>query len=359
MAITYRLALAQLGTSSLGTVIISDIFKTIGVPEGEAPLTYSKILNAPGALEFVIPIDHSSVTPSNFAVGQREIHLYRKVGSGSEVLVWAGYLSSVDVEGWTARFSCLGWYSRLKRRVVETDLYYQNVDQLDIAWNLIAHAQSRTNGNIGITRNSSTASGITRTAVYCIENDVNIASAIEELASSDDGFDFEITSQKAWKTYYPRRAVSTGITLDADTHLNDFSYSQDTDDLTTQARITLDSVKCDLPVVLTQSANTSTYGLLQTTVDSGSSRDQTFLAGLLREEIRNNSAPRFRASAALDSSLNSTYDASSFTIGDVVTIKANRGAYVNLNRTARITRIGINCLRGGREQISLELDGVV
>lgn len=359
---TYRLAIANLGTSGLGTVVtgLSDVFATVGVSRGGAPLRWTKVLNAPGSLEFTIPLDHSAVTQSNFAVGQREVHLYRRGDDlgDTEQLVWGGYLTSADVSGWAVRFAAQGWFSRLRKRMVTSDLIYENTSDLTIAWNLISHAQAATNGGMGITQGAASGSGATRTMVYCLEEEVVIADAIEELASAEDGFDFEITPAKAWKTYSPRRAASSGITLNAGTNVSDLSFSLDAEDLITQARIVPDSDGCVAPTPITASAGASTYGLLQTRVDRGENSASGFLQQLANEELRINGQPRFKASVQVDGEL-SSLGADDFNVGDTLTLVASRGTFANINRSCRVVGVSIDVKRYGREIINLELDGKV
>lgn len=349
---TYRLALANRSTSGLGSEIISDILDTTGIPQGDAGIRWTKILNAPGAIEFTLPLDHASVTATNFAVGNREIHLYR-----DSTLVAAGNLTGADVSGWAVRFTAQGFYGRLRRRVVVDDLLYDGVDQLDIAWNLINHTQTQTNGNLGITRYSATSSGVARTTVYCIENAVVIADAIEELAAAADGFDFEVTPNKVWRTWYPRRAYASGITL-TDADFTDLTYSLDAEDLVTEARgiVPADS-DCNLPTVLTASGGGSTYGLLQTTVDAEDNDTQSFLQSKVDEEYRINGSPRFKAQVILDSAI-SPYGADDFDIGHTLTLQADRGSFVDLNRSCRVAEFTVAVPTSDREIITLGLDGV-
>lgn len=350
---SYRLALATRSTTGLGTEIISDVLDTTGIPQGDAGIQWTKIMNAPGAIEFSLPVDHSAVTTTNFAVGNREIHLYR-----DSTLVAAGNLMGADVSGWAVRFTAQGFYGRLRRRVVVSDLFFKDTDQLDIAWGLINHTQSQTNGGLGITRDSASASGVDRTMVYCIENSVIVSNAIEELASTDDGFDFEVTPDKKWKTWYPRRAYASGITLTGAADLSTLGFSTDADDLVTEARgIVPADDTCNFPTVLTASGGGTTYGLLQTNVDSGDNDVTSLLQGKVDEEYRINAGPRFKAQITLDSAL-SSYGSSDFDIGHTVTLQATRGSFVNLNRLCRVAELSVAVPSYNREIVTLGLDGV-
>ena len=70
-------------------------------------------LNAPGAADIVVPLRHSDVTASNFAVGQREVY----ISDGSST-VWGGELMAVraDASSQTLSLNAVGFYDRLRRR---------------------------------------------------------------------------------------------------------------------------------------------------------------------------------------------------------------------------------------------------
>lgn len=352
---TWRLALANRGTTGLGTELVSDVMTSAGVPAGEAEIHYTKTLNGPGGIEFSIPIDSAICTDANFKVGARELHLYR-----DSTLVWTGLLVSADVSGWAIRFSGLGFWHLFRKRLVVSDLLFDGVDQLDICWNLINHTQSQTGGALGITRYSSTPSGVTRTAVYCVENKVIVADAIEQFSGADDGFDFELTPTKQFRTYFPRRSVTTAIALNTDSNIRDFSMVRDATDLVTEARATVDAKSCNPPTVITatDSSARTTYGLLQVPVDEQSD-DSALLQGLVSEELRINKQPRLSLRASLDSALPNTPAATAINLGDRITVTANRGYVALSNQSCRVVGVSVNIGRNGREFIDLDLDGVV
>jgi hypothetical protein len=91
---------------------------------------------------------------------------------------------------WTAngesQISVVGaCYRRLlgARHVITTQTYV-GVDQGNIIWNLIAHTQAQTNGNLGLTQGSTTT-GVTRDRTY--EPGTNILSAIQQLTEVING----------------------------------------------------------------------------------------------------------------------------------------------------------------------------
>ena len=97
----------------------------------------------------------------------------------------------------------LGFFWLLGDRNVglSADKEYTSTDAGSIAWDLIDTVQSETFGDFGITQ------GVIETSV---DRDISysrksIKEAIEELALTDNGFDFEITTSKVFNVYYPQK----------------------------------------------------------------------------------------------------------------------------------------------------------
>lgn len=78
----------------------------------------------------------------------------------------------------------------LRSRHVRTVLSYTATDQSTIVQNLITHAQAATNGSLGITFGSTTATAVNRDRQYLIGT--NIFEAITELTRVDQGIQWDI-----------------------------------------------------------------------------------------------------------------------------------------------------------------------
>lgn len=138
------------------------------------------------------------------------------------VLVWGGiiwgrtYNSSSEQLTINAR-EFISYFER--RRIIET-INYDQVDQLQIAADLIATAQALPNGDIGVLLNTEgqTTSGILIDRTYYSYELKQVFGAIQDLSRQLDGFEFhvdvyydEVTGLpvKAFNTYYPNISGAT------------------------------------------------------------------------------------------------------------------------------------------------------
>lgn len=133
-----------------------------------------------------------------FAVNENEVRLKR-----NNVVVSAGQIvqatSTINTDQRTILINALGWFDLLGTRYTDQLVAFSQVDQGDIAWQLIDATQQRDNGDFGITQGNIQTS-ILRDRTY---NFKNIKNAITELSEVQGGFDFEITWDKVFNVYYP------------------------------------------------------------------------------------------------------------------------------------------------------------
>src|SRR6266576_41481 len=155
-------------------------------------------LNGPGTTEIEFALSGSNA-PANSLLqpGKKELKWYR-----NNQLVWGGYLWSVDVDvvGYTLRAFGEGYLSRLRHRVVVSNLGFQDVAAHQIAWELIDHTQTQTNGDLGITQGSHVGGSVLVDREYCANQFPNIGDAINDLSSLEDTWDFYISPQMSVHT---------------------------------------------------------------------------------------------------------------------------------------------------------------
>lgn len=372
--IDYRLALAARSSSGLGAEIIADVLNTIGTFK-DARLTWSEELNGYGSLEFSLPDDHASVTRANFALGNRELHLYRDAGAG-EVLVWGGKLWQYSMAGREIRFRGFGWYFDLTRRELGNDGDYASQpppattkDQFDIVREIVALTQAETGGNLGITMWSAADSGVTRRLAVCAEERRKVSDIIEELAGADNGFDFAVHPNKQLELWFPRRGVTVPtVTLDAADNVSGFSYEEDATELTTQMAGVGDTEECSVPTVYvsTDAGQLATYGLLQDHLDIEDRKDENWIEDQTDEALRVSRVPRLQPKVTMATDLQSVATSpvalEDVEIGDEVDVAASRGAAGGFGRFAqqmRVVRRQVEVRRPGIENITYELDQVV
>jgi hypothetical protein len=112
----------------------------------------------------------------------------------------------------TVNFSAIDYRGLLDRRIIWNDLTYTNIDQSQIAWNLIAHSQTRPGGTLGITRGSGQSTGRLRTRPY--ERGQNVGTLIQQLSEVIDGFEYEVSPELEFNLFYPQRGSEKDFVLD-------------------------------------------------------------------------------------------------------------------------------------------------
>lgn len=299
---------------------------------------FNYVLNAPGAFEADLYLEHANVTQSNFAVGQREIRIKR-----DGTLVWGGYLWAATANPNTRKLRIRGegYFSRLRRRILHNDLIKYDKDPAQIAWDLIDYTQSN-DGTFGIT-DGKTLTSITVDRVYCATSFPTIGDSIQELTEMDDSLDFWITptigdsSNKVFKNATPRRGSSKAVTLDQDNIIT-LEHEFDASELANRVW-GVGSGECNPPSFeATASASISTYGELHATADFDDLTSLPSVKAHTREEIRNLKTPREQARVRLQEA---DYTWGSFDVGDIITLSSDMG-YLSGSKDMRVISIDLN-----------------
>ena len=358
--VTYRLALASLSSSGLGTEIVADVLDA-GFPyKADQVIRWSRMLNGAGSLEFTLDMEGPGVTPDVYAPGKRELHLYRDDGGG-EILVWGGRLWVADVDHDWVRFMGLGWYETLRHREMAEDFYKVDTEQLDIAWQLIDYTQTQTGGNLGITRGAAADSGITRTVLYCAEERQNIAQAIEDLGTADQGFDFEVTPAKVWKVWHPLKGeeLSASVVLDTSTNVQELRYTIDATVVANEVAGIGDRKDCE-PVHYASVKNVGSrddYGLLQATISrSDIKEDGPLINDLARKYLDLHKVARKAPVVGYPTILEGPSPLTGeFALGDVINLQASKG-YATFDDAFRVMGYTVTATQNGEERVDLNLD---
>jgi len=118
----------------------------------------------------------------------------------------------------TAPVTDLMWLDDCKLTTYPTlasRLVYGDVEQVDIAWDLINDTQSRVGGDLGIS-NASTATGVTRDRLYQVGD--SVGDLITALSQVEAGFDWDIVpispSALEFRTWHEERGVGRGEVLE-------------------------------------------------------------------------------------------------------------------------------------------------
>lgn len=179
-----------------------------------SPLPGAKIgaltlaLGKPPSLEAEIHLDHArsfAVTPG------AEVHAWRE-GSTVPVFMGVPWIASKPKGSRLLRPTIQGVETYFMRRFIVADLDYAAVEQHQIGWNLIAHTQAETGGDLNISAASWTPSGVTRDRSYRTHRIETVYEALDAFRSILNGFDWSIEPTAAdareWTPYYPSRGTS-------------------------------------------------------------------------------------------------------------------------------------------------------
>ncbi len=179
--------------------------KVLALLDGARDRWFEIILNKSGAAGFTISTKDPKVSRDLFLLGNKELYIYR-----AGVLVWGGELcySRVDLSAESEQImvTAKGFFELLAKRFVGTSAnprVFSNTDAGQIAWTIINESQTQTDGDFGITQGTiQTSKNRDRTYEY-----KNLKEAIEGLSSLNikDGFDFEISPDKKFSVFYPRK----------------------------------------------------------------------------------------------------------------------------------------------------------
>jgi hypothetical protein len=186
----------------------------------ELPLTgvtFTQALNAAGSFSGHLLLSGIDATGLNVDAGTTPGRTALYVDRNG-VLVWGGIIWNREYNSTsqTLNFRALEFLSYFERRRITATIAYTNTDQLAIAQGVMVTAAGATAGNIGLLYNqdpgSTIISGILISRTYYGYELKTVLSAIQDLAKSTTGFDFEISvyydgngnPAKSFNTYYPR-----------------------------------------------------------------------------------------------------------------------------------------------------------
>jgi hypothetical protein len=339
----YEVELRQLTVNGGATVLAS-------VPFDD--LQYGFTIDGPNWAEIVIDAWRPEATVANFTEGEREVYI-RRDGD----LVWAGYLWSAQgsTNDMTVRLSCDGWFSALDHRLVDEDKMFSDTEQMDIAWQLINFSQSKTEGNLGFTRGSEANSGVVRTIKYRYWERRIIAEVIRELAEMNGGFDFDITPNKVFHMYYPRRGVLQGTTLELDVNMNTIEQLRDAREVASEVHgIGGGEGKATCIAVVSDATALADYGLRQTAEEFGNIKHYNTMVQRTTRFLNQHKKSTRQPQAGL-AVVGVAPEVGSYSVGDRFPLLANAG-YFNISGTFRVSAYEVHIDQSGVEVATLHFD---
>lgn len=331
-------------------VVITDLEDN---PLEEIPFnsfSYGFVLNDAGIFELSMPMQHPKATPDLLAPGQRHVHI-RREGQ----LVWGGdlWFAGASTTDENLRIQGEGWFSRFRRRHVDERIDFENEDQVDIAWDLIAFTQGKVNGNMGISRGSTPATGITRTRKLKPWNRQKISDIILGLTVAKNGFDFEITPDKVFNTFYPLKQEDNGYAFELGKNVESLAYDIDASAMATELSgmgSGGDRNRCI--AVVTNLGAQGAYGLLQDSADFSNIRHYDNLVDITKEQLRLMGQSRWQPSVVARMS---DPRFGEFDVGDLVRVKAKRG-FIDVNKKFRIVGYTVRVNQEGHETVDVTFD---
>ncbi len=317
------------------------------VPFESAMLNWT--LNGPGATEINFPLAGPKAPAwALIAPGKKELKWYR---NGN--LVWGGVLWGVDtdVTNYTLRVFGEGYFSWLRHRVAENDLFYTDVSAHQVAWNLINYTQGLTNGNLGITQGSHTGGSTAVDRDYCAANFPNLGDAIQDLASMEDTWDFYISPQKSvhtdkvFRTFNPRLGTDlTGTVAITPDNTHALTYQVDAHWVANVVAVT-GSDDCLPPAIVEAHAGSqSDYGLLYYIEDTPQFDHYRDILHYAKERKRLHQKPRWTVNATYDDTQGVPF--ASFDVGDIVQVTVDRG-HANFSQGMRCIAYQVDLSLGG------------
>jgi hypothetical protein len=227
-----------------------------------------------------------------------------------------------------------------------------NWDQIDLAWDLISHAQGNLNGDMGFARGAGPISGVLRNIAYSAIECKVLGDAIDELATMSNGFDYEVLPDMTWMTYFPDKGQDNGITFEFGKNISGMAWTLDASGMINQLTgIGTGSGPNSLKSVADDFILEGTYGLLQGSMTFSDIKQQGILDRVTGENLR--LVKTVRSQPQLQVYTNDP-PFGSYGIGDVVTINAQDG-FFNLQREKhRIISIVVAVSNEGIDNIGLE-----
>jgi hypothetical protein len=343
------------------TYLIADL--RTGLVVDELPLsgvTFDKKLNDGGTLRGSLPV-------ADPVVRDREPRLLTEPGRSAVYvdrdgeLVWGGII-------WTSRYSALtgvlelgaaDFLSYFEHRYVlnaanlDQTVDFPGVDQVEIARTAITMAQAHPGGNLGISLQGATSSGITRTLSYSANDLKPVADLLRDLANAERGFDFSFDvrydenarPQRFLRIGYPRIGQPGAPHVwEYGANMVDFTWPVDASSMAT--RVFAQGTADDGASVVRRAEDTAAYAAGWPLLENSASQLDTRDTGLLDEHARGELAATRRPVALPELVVRADLDPilGRYSVGDSARIVVDDPFFARdqLDATLRIVAFEVN-----------------
>lgn len=301
--------------------------------------------NGPSGIRWNTPLYDSRTTQANIAAGIHEVWVYR-----NGVVVAAGPLWDISVSTDAKALTCgaQSLEDYLDVRLIQ-DVDYTTIDQVNIAWDLIADSQARTGGNLNLV-SGVLLGGVTKSISYKTYDGKYILEAIQDFAEAEDGFDFWISpSNRAFNAIYPRPKIDRNLHLSFPQHISSYA-------MVIQGKYTRNRVVVQGPdpayAVGINTTNLATYGLREYTDALKDAATATELDAYTDHVVTMRSNVSAYPTLVLRGQYPNIFDPFTITYGDLIKVTIKDG-YVDVDQQYRYKGAQVTVNKSGDETIVL------
>lgn len=340
---TYR---AMIATAAAPTVFIAELpFES---------LSFTEVLNGSGTCAVTVPLTSYLTDTATVAVGSTVLWVERDGKLVFGGIVWT---MNGDTSGRTATLNAGDFHSYYARRVVRTTQSWTATEQLDIARGLIDYANGVTDALTIVGTAGTNSSGVTRDRSYPSWERKNIASALEQLAAVNNGFDFKyelsytagVPTVEFVCTTSNTGGAATGIVFDLDSCIEQLMFNLDGSQIATQVDV-LGEGEGPEQLIGTATQAGSAFALSQH-VRSSDASVQATLTATAERQLAMRRGRLNSLSAIIRSDVDPSFE--DYSVGDVVEVRADVGL-LSINDDFRITQRSVS-FGSNQETITVEL----
>lgn len=179
------------------------------------------MLSKPSAMRFTVPWSAVDFSTDEMEEGRTEIQIYR-----NGVKIYTGPVWDIDISTNENTFKVTSEdiSSYFDLRQLESAVKY-SMTYGDMAWNLINSTQNLPNGNLYITRGSTTGAG-SPAGTVTFKNAEYLSDQINSVADGTFGFDWLITPERVFNQYYPRISSRANVALSFPGNIKSYSVNR-------------------------------------------------------------------------------------------------------------------------------------
>lgn len=326
------------------------------------------VRNGAGPMSATVDQRHVKATRTNLDPGRTIILLERDDRIIADALLWGAK------PGAGGNMNCSGasLWSLFARRHITSNRTYADIDQLEVARDLIAWAQgtgSTAHGNAGDPAGNynidvdDTLSGVATNQDYPGHQLKNLGQAVEQLASAQGGFDFDIdvrwsadraTLERTFQTWYPRRGRRTNLVLELGTNIEDYTLGVDAGSQAIRVHGVGAGEGFDMGRTTVTDANLlGAYPLTETVVTHKDADTLAKLVGHTQARLASRRLPVV-SPQLLNVKIGKQLQVGSWVVGDEATLRIDDG-WAQVDSIFRIEGWSIHVDQNGKETVDMDL----